>query len=39
MQDCQPRHSKIGDDAEFVRPAKGNQGVTHLFQYEDQAGL
>jgi len=34
MQDCQPTHSKIGKQAEFIRPTKGNHGVTHLFQYE-----
>lgn len=34
-----PPFAQVGSQAKFVLDNEGNQGVTHLFQYEDQSRL
>ncbi|WP_135507469.1 sulfotransferase family 2 domain-containing protein [Roseovarius aestuariivivens] len=39
MQPDRPAFANVGSQAKFLEPHKNGTGVTHLFRYEDQAGL
>ena len=39
MSQSPPDFAKIGDQEKFLQPAKQEEPITHLFQYEDQSGL
>lgn len=39
MQGDRPAFANVGSQAKFLEPQKNGTAVTHLFRYEDQAGL
>ena len=39
MQGQKPAFANVGSQAKFMEPSRNGTAVTHLFRYEDQAGL
>lgn len=39
MRGTRPAFANVGSQAKFLEPQKNGTAVTHLFRYEDQAGL
>lgn len=39
MKGTQPGFANVGSQAKFLEPQRNGTAVTHLFRYEDQAGL
>jgi hypothetical protein len=39
VQGQQPRHANVGSQSKFLEPQKNGTAATHLFRYDDQAGL